>query len=121
MAGRRCRQCGCRLASDHLDDEWCTPCLLSRRDYDPRNDPFFLDEVLHYLILFSPERLDLIRVMGLQPEHRELVKKAIVQLRTLGFDIRAEQRLRGYRYAGVAEVSRIRPTASQKRRRIQPS
>jgi len=102
---RRCRRCGCRLATDHGQDEWCTPCLASRRDYDPRADPFFLDEVLHYLILFSPQRIELYKVMGLLPEHRQLLKDAVWKLRRRGFDIRAEARTPGYRFMGVVEIS----------------
>jgi len=105
MEGRRCRRCGCLLASDHQDDEWCTPCLHTRRDYDPKNDPFFLDEVLHYLVLYSPERIELFKVMGLRPEHRQLLKNAVIKLRRRGFDIRAVPRCPGYRYAGVIEIT----------------
>ena len=105
MRERRCRRCGCRLASDHQDDEWCTPCLASRRDYNPKTDPFFLDEVLHYLVLFSPQRVELYKAMGLRPEDRQLIKDAVWKLRRRGFDIRAEPRARGYRFCGVVEIS----------------
>lgn len=112
MTQKCCRRCGCRLASDHSGDEWCTPCLASRRDYDPKNDPFFLDEVLHYLVLFSPQRIELYKVMGLRVEDRQLIKDAVWKLRRRGFDIRAEARSRGYRYMGVVEISH---TTSERR------
>jgi len=105
MGERRCRRCGCRLASDHQGDDWCTPCLASRRDYDPRRDPFFLDEVLHYLVLSAPQRIELYKAMGLQPEHRQMLKDAVRVLRRRGFDIRAEPRSRGYKFMGVVEIS----------------
>lgn len=108
MGERRCRRCGCRLASDHQDDDWCTPCLASRRDYDPRRDPFFLDEVLHYLVLSSPQRIELYKAMGLQPEHRQMLKDAVRVLRRQGFDIRAEPRSPGYRFVGIVEISHTR-------------
>lgn len=61
--------------------------------------------MLHYLILFSPQRIELYKVMGLLPEHRQLLKDAVWKLRRRGFDIRAEARTPGYRFMGVVEIS----------------
>jgi hypothetical protein len=119
VVGKSCRRCGCRLASDHGGEEWCTPCLASRRDYDPRNDPFFLDEVLHYLVLYAPERVELFKVMGLRPEHRQLLKNAVWKLRRRGFDIRAVPRSPGYRFMGMVEISHVCTTDERECGRIQ--
>ena len=113
-----CRRCGCRLASDHTGEEWCTPCLRRRREYDPRADPFFLDEVLHCLVLYAPQRVELYKVMGLKPEHRQLLKDAVWKLRRRGFDIRAEPRTPGYKFMGVVEISHTFAAESREEAKI---
>lgn len=120
MVERTCRRCGCRLAADHAEDQWCTPCLRLRRGYNPRKDPFFLDEVLHCLVLYAPERVELFRVMGLQAEDRQALKDAVRVLRRRGFDIRSEPGSPGYRFVGVVEISHSFPTESVECARIQP-
>lgn len=107
MEGRRCRRCGGLLASDHQDDEWCSPCLETRRGYDPRYDPFFLDRLLYCLIESAPERVEPIKALGMRPEHRGAVRDAIRTLRRQGHAITASERFAGYRYSGEIRLTRV--------------
>lgn len=110
MNRKRCSRCGAFLATDHLEDALCTPCLRSKRDYDPRRDPYFLDALLVLLAERPYERVDPVRAMGLLPEHRRVVRDAVRTLRRRGFVIEGRPRCVGYKYLGFVEVLRMTPT-----------
>jgi hypothetical protein len=99
-----CRRCGCRLASDHSEEEWCSPCLRSRRDYEPREDPAFRNLVLLCLSERPGETIDPLRAMGLHDDHRGAVKDAVRALRRQGHVIVATERVAGYKWLGHTPI-----------------
>jgi len=104
--GRHCRRCGSRLARDHEDDEWCTPCLELRRIYDPTIDPHFVLALLAVLQAAEGQRVEPLKALGLEPRYGRFVRSQIRALRRLGYDIHScGERCTGYRYAGRAVVS----------------
>jgi hypothetical protein len=106
VAVKVCRLCGCRLASDRAeDDELCSPCIRSRRNYDPRKDPLFLDKLLDCLLGEFGKRVEPLKALGLAPEYRGTVKDGIRTLRRLGFIITATERCSGYHYLGYVETT----------------
>ena len=96
---KHCRRCGARLASDHQDDDWCSPCLLSRRSYDPRSDPAFLTDLL-LVLTTATGPVEPLKALGIGYEHRQLVRDGIRTLRRRGHVIRATERTAGYVYVG---------------------
>lgn len=105
---RRCRRCGALLAADHDFDEWCSPCLRRGRDYDPRDDPQFLDKLLWCLASAPATTVRPLQALGIAYEHREIVKEGIRALRRRGCIIEARPRQPGYRYMGM----RLAPSSS---------
>lgn len=96
---KHCRRCGARLASDHLDEEWCSPCLRANRDYDPRQDPWFLNRLLSVLAEAPGRTVEPLKALGIGYEHRQVVKDGIKALRRRGHVIRATERAAGYVYS----------------------
>lgn len=103
MGERRCRRCGSRLASDHQDDEWCSPCLLTRRGYRPRDDPHFAEAVLALLCSHPHELIDVVPALGLDCDDRKAVVDAVRSLRRKGHVITSTDRTPGYCYMGFVE------------------
>ena len=102
-----CRRCGARLASDHLGDEWCSPCLRARRDYDPKEDPAFLSALLFVLCESQGQVVEPLKVLGLGAEHRLTVKAGVRALRCRGHVIRGTARATGYVYVGYVPKGHI--------------
>ena len=113
---RLCHRCGVRLARDHTEDDLCSPCLRSVRDYDPRTDPLLLCRLYQIFSRRPNETIDLVKAMGVSAEHRRLVRDAVRTLRRHGFVIiTPTPRKPGYRYTGYVETRRIGPCSSEER------
>lgn len=121
-----CRQCGCRLARDHQEDELCSPCERSlvreydpprreddfpeiRFDYDPRRDPFFHDALLACLSERPGETVEPLKALGLEHCYRRYVHSGVRALRKRGFDIRGSARVCGFKYMGFVETGHFFP------------
>ena len=103
MVVRSCRRCGSRLAGDN-ENEWCSPCLALRRDYDPRTDPHFIVALLWCLKERPGERVDPVKALGIKSEYGRTVKHGIRTLRQQGFVIQAAgERCTGYKFMGFVE------------------
>lgn len=99
----RCYLCGCLLAHD--EDESvvvaCSPCRVSRRDYNPATDPVF-DRALEELFRSYPGvRLFPRLALGVAPEHKRAVEAAIYRLRRRGMHIAGRPHSGGYVYEPV--------------------
>jgi len=109
---KHCRRCGARLASDHQDEEFCSPCVRWKRDhepvprwrrpYRPRRDVRFLEKLLGVLRRHEGEAVEILSEMRIEAEDRQFVKDGVKRLRRQGYIIAATERVPGYTFLGKA-------------------
>lgn len=92
-----CRGCGCGLAHDHKGAHWCSPCARSRRDYNPRHDPGFVDQLAEFFKENPGQLVDPMDHFCIHPLHRRGFTDAIRTLRRT-MTIEAVERKPGYTY-----------------------
>lgn len=80
--------------------------------YDPRGDPFFRDKLLACLSSSPGQRVEPMKMLGIDRRHRYVVRDAVRSLRSQGFDIRGDARIPGYRYIGYVETGHLLPVES---------
>lgn len=64
-APRNCRGCGAPLAHDHVAT-YCSPCIASRRDYNPCCDPTFGEQLLGLLTANVGQPVHVHRDLGIE-------------------------------------------------------
>lgn len=105
MSRPTCRGCGCLLSRDHQGALWCSPCQRSRRDYNPRHDPHFIDQLLALFVSHEGQRISPQDELCISPLFRKAIQDGIRSLRRQGHIIEAVERRRGYTYLGRSTKS----------------
>ena len=94
-----CQGCGCGLAHDHTGAHWCSPCARSRRDYNPRHDPGFVDQLAAFFTEHPGQLVFPMDALCVHPLYRYAVKDGVRALRKQrGMCIVGRERRGGYTY-----------------------
>jgi len=121
---KHCQRCGARLASDHLDEEFCSPCQRWKRDHEPLpacrrpyhprsgSDVRLLRRLLRLFKRHQGVPLDVLNELCIGPEDRQYVKDAVKALRRQGYVIVARERVAGYTFLGKAPVGGFEETVT---------